>query len=151
MRMPGTYLLFFLLHQPCALRVGHLGQFHLSAGFYGYVGSALGSGGLQARLGHHLKPAKRPHWHVDYLALTAPIREIWFTQGKYRREHDWASVLRQVPGAIEPIPRFGASDCRCSSHLYYYLSMPSLNVLRQQLETGFPGNKPIEAITVPNV
>jgi Uri superfamily endonuclease len=146
---PGTYLLLFLLHQSCALTVGCLGRFNLSAGFYGYVGSALGPSGLRVRLRHHLKAVKRPHWHVDYLALSAPVTEIWMAQGNRRREHDWAMVLGQIPGAIQPIPRFGASDCRCSSHLFYYSSMPSLDILRKRLKARFPEDNLIRAISFP--
>ncbi len=151
LRLPGTYLLFFLLHQSCALKVGRLGYFNLCAGFYGYVGSALGPGGLQARLRHHLKPAKRPHWHVDYLALSVPVKTIWVANGKHRREHDWARALGELSGASQPIPKFGASDCRCSSHLYYYALMPSLDSLRKQLKTRFPTDNPVSAVTVSRV
>ncbi len=35
--------------------MGRLGRFDIIPGYYAYVGSAFGSGGLPARLGHHLK------------------------------------------------------------------------------------------------
>jgi Uri superfamily endonuclease len=62
---PGTYLLLLRLPQPTTLAVGRLGALALPAGWYVYVGSALG--GLGPRLRRHLRVAKPPHWHVDSL------------------------------------------------------------------------------------
>ena len=47
--------------------IGSLGRFDILPGFYAYVGSAFGAGGLRARIGHHLESTAWPHWHIDYL------------------------------------------------------------------------------------
>ena len=47
--------------------VGRLGVIQAERGYYVYVGSALGSGGLAARVGRHCRREKRLRWHVDYL------------------------------------------------------------------------------------
>jgi Uri superfamily endonuclease len=151
LRLPGTYLLIFFLHRACVLKVGRLGHFNLVSGFYVYVGSALGSGGLRARLRHHLKSAKRPHWHIDYFSLLTPPKAIWVAQGKHRREHDWAMLLGQLPNATQPIPKFGASDCPCVSHLYYYSSMPSLDRLDQLIKGRFPEDNAIRTIAIASI
>ena len=64
---PGTYALLLGLDEPVELEVGRLGRIHFGSPFYLYFGSAFGPGGLVARLQHHLRPARRPHWHVDYV------------------------------------------------------------------------------------
>ena len=89
----GTYVLLLQLAAEGAIRVGRLGRVEFSAGYYAYVGSALGSGGLKARLGHHQGSPVRPHWHIDYLRQAADLVQIWVTVQEVRREHDWAQLL----------------------------------------------------------
>ena len=71
--IPGTYALFLTLSVPAELTIGKLGAFAFPAGWYVYTGSARGPGGLQARLRHHLRPASRPHWHIDHLRTQAVV------------------------------------------------------------------------------
>jgi Uri superfamily endonuclease len=63
----GTYILIVQVSQMKRLAIGSLGQFDIIPGFYACVGSAFGSGGLRARIGHHLESTAEPHWHIDYL------------------------------------------------------------------------------------
>ena len=42
-------------------------HFEIRKGYYVYVGSAMGSGGVAARLKHHSKISKKLHWHLEYL------------------------------------------------------------------------------------
>ncbi len=114
--MSGTYLLLLQLATATTLHVGKLGTFGLVEGWYMYVGSAFGSGGLRGRLSHHLSAVRRPHWHIDYLRQTAPLIELWTIAYHTPREHDWAAALTALPGAVIPMARFGASDCRCAAH-----------------------------------
>ncbi|MFN8376526.1 MAG: GIY-YIG nuclease family protein [Anaerolineae bacterium] len=128
----GTYILLLRLNAPALLTVGRLGTFHFPAGVYGYVGSAFGAGGLRGRLKHHLLPAARPHWHIDYLRSAAPIVEIWYAASADAAEHDWAAALMRLSGVVIA-PRFGASDCRCAAHLLHFPSRPNLEDFRSQL------------------
>ncbi len=130
----GTYILLMNLANPQALTIGRLGRFEFAAGWYAYVGSAFGSGGLAGRLRHHLKPAPRPHWHIDYLRQVAPLVELCYTTSETRLECAWANALRQMPGAEIPIPRFGASDCRCEAHLFRFVieNRPTLGEFEAQ-------------------
>lgn len=124
---PGTYALVLnLLHPVADICIGRLGRFHFPAGWYVYVGSARGAGGLAARLAHHLRPLESLHWHIDYLRAYASPVEIWYATGAQRRECAWARALLGFPGAFIPVPRFGASDCRCLTHLIHFALPPDL-------------------------
>jgi len=124
---PGDYILWLALREPARLTVGRLGTFDFPAGVYAYVGSARGPGGLAGRLKHHQSPVLRPHWHIDTLRAAADLESVWWTAGAERLEHRWAAALAQLPGAQLPAPRFGASDCRCDSHLYRFDTIPPLD------------------------
>ncbi len=123
----GTYILLLRLALPVSLTIGRLGSFDFPAGWYAYVGSAFGAGGLSGRLKHHLAPVTKPHWHVDYLRAAAPVREVWYVASAATYEHRWAAVLLALPDATLPVPRFGASDCRCPAHLVFFPKKPELN------------------------
>ncbi len=123
---PGTYILLLEMLQDRAVPIGKLGTFDLRQGWYAYVGSALGSGGLRGRLKHHLTPPARPHWHIDYLRAAATVREVWMVASPTPYEHVWAERLLALPGATIPILRFGASDCRCAAHLIHFPERPIL-------------------------
>jgi len=127
----GTYTLILWLAAPAHLTIGQLGSFDFPAGWYAYVGSAFGAGGLRGRLKHHLTPVSKPHWHIDYLRAVAPLREIWWLATETRYEHTWADALRALPGAVVPAPRFGASDCRCPSHLISFNDAPDSHTLAE--------------------
>jgi len=116
----GGYVLVLALRRPATLRIGRLGAFHFPAGTYLYTGSALGPGGLAARLAHHRRLNPSPHWHIDYLRPQAQLCEIWSAASAERLECTWAGVLLSLPGARVIAPRFGASDCRCPAHLIYF-------------------------------
>ncbi len=122
--MTGTYALRFCLGQALPLRVGRLGTFVLPAADLVYVGSALGPGGVEARLARHIRRNKRPHWHIDYLTLQVPP-VLWRLEfGLERRECRWVRELLALPGAWAPVPGFGNGDCRegCPAHL---IAVPS--------------------------
>ncbi|MBC7259743.1 MAG: GIY-YIG nuclease family protein [Chloroflexi bacterium] len=126
----GVYLL--VLHLPVArsLDVGALGRIAFPAGWYVYVGSAQGPGGLDARLRRHLAPSKRLHWHVDYLRAAADWAGAWGAPLPREWECEWARRLVLWPGAEIPALGFGASDCRCASHLVHFQARPDGEMLR---------------------
>lgn len=114
----GTYALIFDNAFPLALDVGSSGYIILPAGVLIYVGSALGPGGLAARVGRHLRPLKAIHWHVDRLTSVLPVSAVWVDVSGKRLECQWAEALRRSPGVAIPVAGFGASDCRCPAHLF---------------------------------
>ena len=95
---PGTYALIFSAGHKRQLEIGKLGTFELIPGFYIYVGSAFGPGGLKARIGHHRKRPGQPHWHIDYLGPFLKLIEIWYTYDPVRREHPWAQTILDTRG-----------------------------------------------------
>ncbi|MXR50555.1 DUF123 domain-containing protein [Halovenus sp. WSH3] len=113
----GTYTLCIELTEPVEVEVGALGRQGFEAGWYGYVGSALGSGGF-SRIERHRELAdgrrETRHWHIDYLL------------GHERSRLD--SVVRTsgvdgecaVAAALErpAMAGFGCSDCDCQTHLF---------------------------------
>lgn len=132
----GTYVLVLRLARPATLEVGRLGRVRLPAGYYAYVGSALGPGGLAARLRHHLREAARPHWHIDYLRrVTRPV-EVWVSRDGRRREHAWVRALAARPEFGRPVPGFGATDCRCGTHLFHAKHRATVTSVRPVLEAA---------------
>lgn len=111
----GAYVLLLRLPEARQLKIGRLGEFHLAAGWYLYIGSAMG--GLDARLRRHVRHRKRLHWHIDYLHQAAvevvplPIRS------SKRQECELAADVAGLYGLA--VCRFGASDCTCPGHLFH--------------------------------
>ncbi|HSD40720.1 MAG TPA: GIY-YIG nuclease family protein [Burkholderiales bacterium] len=151
---PGTYALILGNARPARLAVGRLGSIHLRSGVYVYVGSALGPGGLQARVGRHLDHTRAAHWNIDYLKRAADIVEVWYVLDSVRREHVWAEALGGLAGASIPMPGFGASDCRCTAHLFYFPSAPRLTAfaraLRQVDVAGGGGGQSLRRLPIVN-
>jgi Uri superfamily endonuclease len=129
----GTYALVTQLGHERVIQVGRLGRFRFEPGWYLYVGSALGPGGLQARIERHARAEKRLHWHIDYLLAQGELREAWVVVDTVRRECDWARALAALPDIRIPVPGFGASDCRCGAHLFRASERPRLDDLASVL------------------
>jgi Uri superfamily endonuclease len=100
-------------------RAGRLGEFRLAPGYYVYVGSAHGSGGLRARIGRHLRRDKRRHWHIDALTNALPVIAVRAAAAGPEQECAWVRRLLALPGASAPVKGFGSSDCHsgCPAHL----------------------------------
>lgn len=126
---PGTYILLLRVDSPATVTVGKLRTATLTLGWLLYVGSAFGSGGLAGRLHHHMRPALKPHWHIDYLRAVLPLDEVWLYPAPERLEHHFAALLHSAPGSSIPLPRFGASDCRCAAHLFHFAARPTPHLL----------------------
>lgn len=142
--MKGTYLLILYLAAPCHhLRIGQLGYYDFAAGYYLYVGSAFGIGGLPVRLAYHRQPHKvRPHWHIDYLRPHADLQAIWSVACPQRLEPTWCHALMEVQGVEIPIRGFGSSDTRLPSHLFYMVRLPSIRFLSSILLSDTLINNP---------
>ncbi len=138
----GTYALLLRLDAPRVVRVGALGELNLPSGWYLYLGSALGPGGLAARLARHQRHAdKRLHWHIDYVRAVMTLVEVWTEPGDARQECKWAGAAAKLPQANLIARRLGASDCRCPSHLYHYSRRPQLAEFAALIQ-----NQPIQEI-----
>jgi Uri superfamily endonuclease len=142
---PGTYALVMASSSDQQVEIGKLGALRVRPGFYVYVGSAFGPGGLKARIAHHGRISERPHWHIDYLRSILHLNEAWYTYAAERNEHQWADTFSSLRGATIPMTGFGASDCSCISHLFAFSTHPSIRSFRRRLHTlskvhksGFP-------------
>ena len=128
----GTYLLLLECDRQVELSIGKLGHMMTPPGFYLYVGSAFGPGGIQARVNHHARIATRPHWHIDYLRAAAELLDVWCVYG-IRCEHAWGHSLMQSEAATMPLKGFGSSDCECATHLFYFRHKPVKVELEKRL------------------
>ena len=144
---PGTYALILRADRHQAIQIGRLGSLAVQPGCYVYVGSALGPGGVRARVGHHARLATRPHWHIDYLRRAVALRDVWYSYASVRREHAWADIFARLPNASIPLPGFGASDCACLAHLYFFPRQLRLDTFRRGLRAAFPNQSRIEWLT----
>jgi Uri superfamily endonuclease len=135
----GTYLLLARLEEEVTVTVGRLGTFVFPAGWYAYAGSALGPGGIPARLARHWRSQKRAHWHIDYLLAHGTPEASWYVETVERLECRWAAAVRTLPGARLLVPRFGASDCRCPGHLAYLPRRPPDREIAEALASASPG------------
>ena len=129
---PGTYCLIGQCSTSSSITIGKLGTFQIEPGYYLYVGSALGKGGLNSRLQRHLRKKKRTHWHLDYLRESLTPLEIWYSTETKKREHQWAELCLRDNDSRIPIKKFGASDCDCPAHLFYYELRPKFEQFCQR-------------------
>lgn len=130
----GSYAILFILNSAQTLQIGKLGKYLFPKGYYIYVGSALGSGGLKSRIRHHLKVSPNPHWHVDYFRRKAVPLEVWVSEQTRKQEHDWAFALNQLKDTNFPAPGFGSSDCNCPTHLFHFKQFPLFKSLSRLLD-----------------
>ncbi len=126
--MRGTYVLLAHVPYDLVLSVGELGPLPFKAGYYAYVGSALG--GIEQRVGRHLKREKLARWHIDYLLARARAVDVVVAQSDERKE---CAVAAELAKHLSSILGFGSSDCKCKSHLFY--SPDSHELLRQVLHS----------------
>lgn len=113
--MKGTYILLLELDKEQNIAVGNLGTILFPAGFYAYVGSAMG--GLESRIRRHIRSNKKLHWHIDYLLQQASITDIIMSENATGTKNECA-ISRSLAAEVNYVPGFGCSDCGCRSHLY---------------------------------
>lgn len=130
----GTYL--FLLCNSCnqEISAGKFGKYHFTPGYYLYVGSAFGPGGLNARIDRHFRQEKKLRWHIDFLSTTMKPVECWFHASSDKLECRWNSLLESLHDDY-PLRGFGSSDCKCPSHLHYFRKKPSRAIISASLDT----------------
>jgi len=120
----GSYILLIELPEEQPITVGSLKTICFPGGYYAYVGSALG--GFKSRLNRHLRMDKKPRWHIDYLLQKATIDDIIICESRERTE---CKIARAMASQFDSIPGFGASDCKCPSHLFFATDGMKLKVM----------------------
>jgi Uri superfamily endonuclease len=117
----GVYVLLAELESDKLIKIGKLGKIGFRKGFYAYVGSAMN--GLENRIRRHLKRKKKLHWHIDWLLRKAEIKDVVYFESNNKME---CKVAQTLAKRFESIKGFGASDCRCTSHLFFSADFQSL-------------------------
>jgi len=116
----GVYIAVFYLGERREIQIGRLGTFPFGEEFYYYVGSAQRN--LDSRLERHGRRDKPLRWHIDYLSTQARmLGAIVMEEPKEAECRLAAELTKRLAVAV---PRFGASDCRCVSHLFYSRDWP---------------------------
>ncbi len=114
---PGTYALILESHTRQNIQIGRWREIEIQPGYYVYIGSALGPGGVRARVARHFRTTKSNHWHIDYLRSRLKPVGAWVSHSPVRLECQWASTLAGQDSFM-PVAGFGCSDCHCHSHLF---------------------------------
>ncbi|MCP5084227.1 MAG: GIY-YIG nuclease family protein [Alphaproteobacteria bacterium] len=112
----GAYVLALELVRRLNLDFSKFTGSTLEPGWYVYLGSARGPGGLAARLQRHFRADKKLHWHIDRLTTEAAQLGGLVVPGGH--ECALRETLQQRPEFELALPGFGSTDCRrCPSHL----------------------------------
>lgn len=141
----GTYLLEFAARDETLVPIGWRGAFVLAPGWYYYIGSAFGAGGLRARLRHHLQPIRKAHWHVDYLLQALPVQTVTYTVHPQKLECVWCRTFAADDRLVRPIRNFGSGDTRCGGHLFFSRERLTAAAVRELAGTVAPepGESPV--------
>ncbi len=118
----GYYILLIKVNRDVNTRIGSLGLIKFRRGFYTYIGSAHGPGGLRARINRHLKKIKKPHWHIDYLLMNEDvfIVAIWCLITKESSQDLESLISRDLNAHFYFIKGFGCTDKPSDlSHIHY--------------------------------
>jgi Uri superfamily endonuclease len=112
----SLYTIYLQLNDTQDISIGRLGNFHFQKGIYIYIGSAKKN--ILHRIKRHKEVEKKYHWHFDYLRPYGTIINI-ITYDNSFTECGLADKIRKDVGGSIPVKGFGASDCKCGSHLIY--------------------------------
>ncbi len=115
----GAYCILAVLPERRSIRIGSLGKVELPAGVYVYVGSAMA--GVEQRIKRHVRKDKKKRWHIDYLMQHAEyVSSFAIPSDTKAVECSVARTLERSEDIVSSVSRFGCSDCRCDSHLFYF-------------------------------
>ncbi|MDZ7838657.1 MAG: GIY-YIG nuclease family protein [Actinomycetota bacterium] len=115
--MGGNYCLIISLEASVRKKVGRLGWLSFCQGYYIYIGSAKSN--MDKRLARHSRKEKKLYWHIDYL-LDSPHSALKAIYSKNWEKGGECKTARRLRDKLQEIDGFGASDCSCNSHLYYF-------------------------------
>ena len=114
--MKGSYILFIFLNKDKRIKINKR-VLDFKKGYYAYVGSALNN--LEKRIERHKSKKKKKHWHIDYFLEHGKIVKVKRILSDKKIECELSKKLcKEADGFIKG---FGCSDCKCESHLYYFV------------------------------
>jgi len=113
----ATYCLIINLINNSKISIGKIGDLDFNKGYYVYIGSALNS--LEGRIKRHLRDEKKLFWHIDYLlnSKNSKIDEVILEKSTEKWE---CQIAEEIAEHGQAIIKFGCSDCKCPSHLFYF-------------------------------
>ncbi len=119
-RPDGIYSIVLHNRTSQNINVGSMGEIFFEKGYYIYTGSAKNS--LFKRIAHHRNKSKKLHWHMDYIKHHMKIVTDTPIVTESVSECDLASSIKMLSHG--EIKNFGSTDCRCTSHLFYFRDNP---------------------------
>jgi Uri superfamily endonuclease len=114
----GSYQLLVYLPESVHIQIGKKGRFRFPKGHYIYTGSA--KNGLRRRVERHLQKEKKRFWHIDYLLDHASVEQVFLFPDSRVNECSLSKKVLKRPEAEVIVPKFGASDCSCATHLVFF-------------------------------
>ena len=123
----GSYILFIRNNENNFIKISKLGNILFDSGIYAYICSAMNHQ-LYNRVYRHSKPPhlKKKHWHIDFFLADPHVHiiKIWLFPSELREECCVSHEIAKY--ANFAIPKFGATDCKCTSHFFYFgINLPS--------------------------
>jgi Uri superfamily endonuclease len=115
LKLKGSYILIIKSKKNFKIKIGKIGEVYFKKGYYLYIGSSKKT--YKSRILRYLNKIKRKHWHIDYLIINKNIIIIGFILLLNKNECDISNTLYN--NKFKYINKFGCSDCKCKSHLYY--------------------------------
>jgi len=167
----GVYIMVMHLDHELDLEIGSKGMMHFNAGYYMYVGSAKAN--LTKRIERHKRKRKKMHWHLDYfrghceMIAAVPIRTSGLPLESWSLTHEPYPSMPSMPDpdvdvSVEcaladavraiaewDVPKFGCSDCDCTSHLFGMTENPIHNKAFMDVVEEFRMNQ-LDSIIVEN-
>ncbi len=125
---PGSYAVILRNKNRKTIRVGIHKELFIEPGYYVYLGSAFGPGGIRARVGRHSRCDKPRRWHIDYVREHMAFHDAWYSHRPVNQEHRWARLLKSQAGFV-PLAGIGCSDCDCETHLFFSHNPPDHRLL----------------------
>ncbi len=122
----GVYQLLIYLSKSTHIKIGKKGTFRFPKGYYIYTGSA--KNGLKARVERHLGGKKKNFWHIDYLLNHASIKKVLLFPEERTDECSLSRNMLKKSRAKVIVPKFGASDCNCPTHLVFFKKLKDVFV-----------------------
>jgi Uri superfamily endonuclease len=137
-RIKGTYaVLFYCATKVVSLPRGCAGKYTLRPGWYVYIGSAFGPGGVCARVSRHLSKGAPVRWQIDRTKRYLTPHAVWFTVDAKKRECLWARSVLKMPKASY-LSRVGSSDCDCPAHFVVFDKCPTIRTFKSIIVRSCP-------------
>ena len=125
--MSESYVVNFRLSKPLRIRIAKLGLIQFRRGYYVYTGKAPKEW-IAKRIARHRVKKKKLRWHIDYFSSQSSVEFLNSRVFKIK-ECDLADNLKKKFFFVD---KFGSSDCRCRSHLFYSRDLKKImNIIKK--------------------